>query len=73
MKFTKVTDKLPDYGIPVLIFFDGLTRDHIYILEGNVHDKNWFEPYHFCHGNVEEMQKIDCKDVDSWVYLPTPE
>ena len=73
MKFTKVDNCLPNYGVPLLIFSGGLTKDIIYMLEGNVHDKNWFEPYHFCYGNVEEMQKIDCKNVDSWLYLPTPE
>ena len=73
MKFTKVADQLPNYGVPLLIFSDGFTQDIIYMLEGNVHDKNWFEPYYFFHGNVEKMQKIDCKDVDSWLYLPTPE
>jgi len=67
MNWTKVKDKLPAYGEPVLIRI-GSTVQHItYMLNSAEDIPDWFEPYHF---ESDDDLKIWHNKVNEWAHIP---
>jgi len=66
-EWISVKDKLPEYGVPVIIAENGVTQHVTYMLDGADDVSDWFEPYHFDH---DDHEKVWCHKVSFWSRLP---
>ena len=68
-QWVSVEDRLPSYGVPVLLFGNGTVQHVTYMLDGADETKDWFEPYYFEH---DGEQKIPYNKPTHWMSLPEP-
>lgn len=66
-EFVSTEDKLPPYGVPVLIKSNGVVQHITYMRDGFDDEPDWFEPYFFEH---ESCQKIPLEKIEGWIALP---
>ncbi|MCB1757518.1 MAG: hypothetical protein KDJ38_18495 [Gammaproteobacteria bacterium] len=68
LEFIPTNEKLPPYGVPVLIkSSSGVMQNVTYMLEGADDTPDWFEPYHFDH---DDNTKVLWHEVESWALMP---
>jgi len=68
-EWISVDDKLPPYGDPVIIFGSGVVQNVTYMLDGWDDTPDWFEPFHFDHG---DDNKVRWDKITHWMPLPEP-
>lgn len=68
-EWISTSDKLPEYGTPVIIHANGVTQHVTYMLDGSDDVPDWFEPFHFDH---DDHEKVWYDKVDHWMPLPEP-
>ena len=72
-EWVAVSERLPEYGVPVVIYMNGVIQQIIYQLDGCPDGgcMDWFEPHHF---DCDEL-KFFYDKAEKWIYvhdLPTP-
>jgi len=68
-EWISVEDRLPPYGLPVILSIKGTVQYVTYMLDGADDTKDWFEPYHFDH---DDNTKLWYDDANHWMPLPEP-
>lgn len=73
-KWIGVNDKLPEYGVPVLLCINGVVQNMTWCRDGSDDSNDWFE---LCGSVIEESDRRECAffiDYENPVYwMPLPE
>lgn len=70
-KWISVDERLPDYGVPVLLKINGIAQHVIYMRDGSDESNDWFESYHY--EDKDSVFFIDFSDDVEWMPLPPKE
>ena len=69
MNWISTQDRLPKYGVPVILCINGVVQHVTYALDGADDYPDWFEPYFF---DSEPNLSVWWHRVSHWMYLPEP-
>ena len=65
MEWISTKDRLPKYGVPVLVVVDDVVQHITYMLDGSDDCRDWFESYHF-----ESDTKFWHWNASHWMPIP---
>jgi hypothetical protein len=65
IKWVKTIDNRPSYGAPVLIIYNNVVQNIVYMLDGSDNAPDWFAPYYF----EDEDLYIVWDKVQAWFYI----